>query len=155
MARVHLLLAAPAQGLRLLSRLLLRRADHRDLGVREARRGDVLVVDDVLAAADVLDGADALGRRRVGEHLDAVGVADAVEVLVGDGAAGDADRPLGVGEDAAEAYRQEFEIVSRIQRETPDLPRDNVYATVRSVLCAECGNPSPLPGRVTRGKMSM
>mmetsp|Transcript_12348 Transcript_12348/g.49743 ORF Transcript_12348/g.49743 Transcript_12348/m.49743 type:complete len:451 (+) Transcript_12348:1219-2571(+) len=55
-------------------------ADRGDLGVREARSGNRLVVHDVLAAADVLDGRNALGRCSVREHLDAVRVADAVEM---------------------------------------------------------------------------
>mmetsp|Transcript_21409 Transcript_21409/g.56434 ORF Transcript_21409/g.56434 Transcript_21409/m.56434 type:complete len:537 (-) Transcript_21409:7-1617(-) len=70
-----------AARLRPLARLLLRRADHRDLGVREARSRNGVVIEHVLIAAHVLDGRDALRRRRVREHHLAVEIADTPEAF--------------------------------------------------------------------------
>mmetsp|Transcript_8554 Transcript_8554/g.28028 ORF Transcript_8554/g.28028 Transcript_8554/m.28028 type:complete len:488 (+) Transcript_8554:375-1838(+) len=55
-------------------------ADLGDFGMRKAGGGDGLVVDDVVPSADVLDGGDALGGGGMGEHLNAIGVADTVQV---------------------------------------------------------------------------
>ena len=65
---------------RRLARHLLGRAHERDLGVGEAGGGDGRVVEDVRPARHVFDGGNPLRRRRVREHVLAVGVPDAVQV---------------------------------------------------------------------------
>ena len=75
---------ALAEGEALLLGLLLGlglgQANHGDLGVSEARGGDVVVLHNVRAAHNVLDCRDTLGRRSMRKHHLSVCVADAVEV---------------------------------------------------------------------------
>mmetsp|Transcript_6980 Transcript_6980/g.25208 ORF Transcript_6980/g.25208 Transcript_6980/m.25208 type:complete len:309 (-) Transcript_6980:896-1822(-) len=66
--------------LRLLPRLLFRQSDEAHLRVREARRWDRVVVQNMGPPLDVLDRRDALRGRGVSEHVLPVGVPDAVHV---------------------------------------------------------------------------
>mmetsp|Transcript_7590 Transcript_7590/g.22269 ORF Transcript_7590/g.22269 Transcript_7590/m.22269 type:complete len:243 (-) Transcript_7590:355-1083(-) len=63
-----------------LDTLLLRRPDHRDFGVCEARGRDSIVVDLMCPPGNVLDGRDTLGRGSVREHHLAIGVSNAVDI---------------------------------------------------------------------------